>query len=245
MKIHYIMPMAGRGSRFSKSGFDLPKPLIEIYNKPFFYWSTQSVRKFVELVSLDFVVLQEHIDKYNIDKKIKVYFPEARIHTLPEVTKGAVVTCMKGVEDIDDGYPVLFNDSDHLFKCSGFNDFCTHNFNEKIDGILLTFRSDEPKFSFVEKNEYGNVVRTIEKEVVSDEAICGCYYFRNKALFLKSAKEYLTKCGYSEYFMSGIYNVMLNHNLCVKSFITDFHVPFGVPEEYEEAKNDIKYKELV
>ena len=24
MKIHYIMPMAGRGSRFNQEGFDLP-----------------------------------------------------------------------------------------------------------------------------------------------------------------------------------------------------------------------------
>ena len=39
-KIHYIMPMAGYGSRFKNMGYDVPKPLIEIYGKPFFYWST-------------------------------------------------------------------------------------------------------------------------------------------------------------------------------------------------------------
>ena len=63
-RIHYIMPMAGRGSRFIQKGFDFPKPLINIYNKPFFYWSTRSIEKFVDIVSLDFVVLQEHVDKY-------------------------------------------------------------------------------------------------------------------------------------------------------------------------------------
>lgn len=35
-KVHLIMPMGGRGSRFSNEGFDFPKPLIQIYNNPFF-----------------------------------------------------------------------------------------------------------------------------------------------------------------------------------------------------------------
>ena len=69
-KVHLIMPMGGRGSRFSNEGFDFPKPLIQIYNNPFFYWATKSISKFIDLASLDFVVLQEHVDKYSIDKEI-------------------------------------------------------------------------------------------------------------------------------------------------------------------------------
>lgn len=245
MKIHYIMPMAGRGSRFSAHGFDFPKPLIEIYGKPFFYWATQSLRKFVDLASLSFVVIQEHVDKFKIDKEIIKVFPEAQIYVLPDVTEGAVITCMKGIADIDDTYPVVFNDCDHLFKCVGFNNFCNYNFSDEIDGILLTFESDEPKYSFVGKDCNGNIIRTAEKESISNEAICGCYYFKNKNVFLKAAGEYLIKCNYNEYFMSGVYNVMLDHNLRIRSLLTDFHVPFGVPQEYEEAKKDKNYEELV
>lgn len=244
-KIHYIMPMAGRGSRFSKEGFDFPKPLITIYDKPFFYWSTRSIEKFVDIVTLDFVVLQEHIGKYEIDKVIKKFFPDARIHVLPEVTEGAVITCMKGIGRISDELPVVFNDCDHLFKSSNFNRFCNESFNEDIDGLLLTFTSNEPKYSFVGKNEQGNVIRTVEKKPISDEAICGCYYFKNKEIFMNCAKQYLKECNYSEYFMSGVYNVMIKKGMTVKSMRTDYHVSYGVPEEYEKAKNDINYKELM
>lgn len=244
-RIHYIMPMAGRGSRFSQKGFDFPKPLINIYNKPFFYWSTRSIEKFVDIVSLDFVVLQEHVDKYEIDKIIKNFFPKARIHTLPKVTAGAVITCINGLGEIRDELPIVFNDCDHLFKCNEFNDFCEKSFDETVDGLLLTFRSNEPKYSFIEKDENENVIRTVEKEAISDEAICGCYYFRNKELFLKCAEQYLKNCNYSEYFMSGIYNVMISQHMTVKSMKTDYHVSYGVPEEYEKAKNDMNYKELI
>ena len=37
MKTHLIMPMGGAGSRFANSGYMLPKPLIEIEGKPFFF----------------------------------------------------------------------------------------------------------------------------------------------------------------------------------------------------------------
>ena len=65
------MPMGGRGYRFFKDGYSMPKPLIELNGKPFFYWSAQSVMKFVDVADISFVVLQEHIDHFEIDQKIK------------------------------------------------------------------------------------------------------------------------------------------------------------------------------
>ena len=244
-KIHLIMPMAGRGSRFSREGFDLPKPLINIYNRPFFYWSVRSIEKFVSVSSIDFVVLKEHADRYLIDREILAYFPESRIHALPEVTEGAVATCLKGIEDIEDECPVVFNDCDHLFKCTAFNQFCKGEIDYSIDGILLTFESNEARYSFVRKDMAGNVVGTVEKKAVSKEAICGCYYFRSKDVFARAADEYLTKCNYDEYFMSGVFNVMLDQGMTVKSIMTDYHVSYGEPEEYAEAKSNTKYEELV
>ena len=244
-KIHLVMPMAGRGSRFSAKGYKEPKPLLQIYGKPFFYWSTQSVRKFVELSSLDFVVLEEHVSGFHIDAEIRKYFPEARIHVLPEVTEGAVITALKGCEDIDDQFPVVFNDCDHLFKSSEFNSFCRSGCGSDIHGILLTFSSNEPRYSFVGKDERGNVVRTVEKEAISSEAICGCYYFSSRDVFEKEAQKYIRQCEYSEFFMSGVYNSMISDGMIVRSIPTDFHVSFGTPDEFSQAAESGCYKELL
>ena len=67
--------MGGGGTRFGNHGFNVPKPLIEIYGKPFFYWATQSLVKNIEIESLTFVVLKEHIEKFAIDQKIKEFYP--------------------------------------------------------------------------------------------------------------------------------------------------------------------------
>lgn len=245
MKLNLIMPMGGGGTRFGNHGFDLPKPLIPIYEKPFFYWATKSVEKYVDLGSITFVVLKEHVEKFFIDREILKYFPEARIKVIPEILPGAVLTCKAGIDDVPQGEPILFNDCDHLFTCSEFYDFCNKNLFGTYDGLLLTFKSNEDKFSFVAYDDDGFVNKTVEKEVISNDAICGAYYFKNKKIFEETTNEYLDKCSYKEFFVSGVYNVMAEHGYKIKAMNTDVHVSFGTPDEYSVAKDGIQYKVLL
>lgn len=243
-KIHLIMPMGGAGSRFFKNGFIMPKPLIEINGYPFLYWSTKSITNYVDVKDLTFVVLQEHIDEFKIVEVIYKYFPDAFIEVIPKILNGAVLTCNEGVNHINDDLPIIFNDCDHLFYCEEFYEFCNEaNFSE-IDGALLTFESTDPKYSFLEMDENGNVTHTVEKKAVSNYAICGAYYFKNKKLFLESVKEYLTKCNYSEYFVSGVYNIMAENKKKIKNFTCDEHLPFGTPDEYYEAEKSMQFRRL-
>jgi len=239
-KVHLIMPMAGAGSRFFKNGFVMPKPLIEINNKPFLYWSTKSISNFIDVKDITFIVLKKYIDEFKIDEKIKEYFPNAQIAIIPEILNGAVLTCMNGIKEINDELPIIFNDCDHAFISSEFNTYCNNGKFNELDGGLLTFQSNEPKYSFLQMDESGNVINTVEKKVVSSHAICGAYYFKNKELFLNCANEYLDKCDYSEYYMSGVYNIMAEKKMKIANFKCDIHVPFGTPDEYYNAKdNDI------
>ena len=234
------MPMGGAGSRFFKNGFVLPKPLIEINEKPFLYWSTISLTNYIDIEDLTFVVLKQHIEEFQIDKIIKKYFPNAKINVIPKLLNGAVLTCMEGIKDINDDNPIIFNDCDHIFLASDFYNYCRQgNFND-LDGALLTFKSADPKYSYLQMDENNNVIQTVEKKVISDNAICGAYYFKNKKLFLESAQKYLENCNYSEYYVSGVYNIMANQGMKIANFTCDEHIPFGTPDEYYEAeKNDI------
>lgn len=242
--INLVMPMGGSGSRFSQNGFSVPKPIIEISGKPFFYWATQSIRKYVNLESLTFVILQEHIDKFSIDKKIYSFFPEARIEVIQEVLNGAVLTCLEGIKSIKNDLPIVFNDCDHAFSCKEFYKYCIDGEYSELDGALLTFESNDPKFSFAECNSEGNVIRTVEKVAISNEAICGAYYFKNRKTFEEATNEYLDKCNYKEYFVSGVYNMMAEKDKVIHCFRVDSHLPFGTPEEYEIAEQSDYFKEL-
>ena len=236
-KLHLIMPMGGAGSRFFKNGFIIPKPLIEISGKPFLYWATRSIEKYVDLADITFVVLNQHINEFNIDKVILNLFPDAKIEAVDfeEVKSGPVMTCLAGIKNIKDDQPILFNDCDHMFSCQHFNEDMNME-NWSYDGALLTFKSDQPQFSYIEYSN-GRIVGTVEKKVVSNNAICGAYFIKNAKMFSDMADEYLKNCNYSEFFVSGIYNIMCKNGLNIQNYTVDFHVPFGTPSEYEFAKN--------
>ena len=244
-KLHLIMPMGGAGSRFFKNGFVMPKPLIQINGRPFLSWATMSIKKYVDIADLTFVVLPEHIDEFHIDQEILKWFPQARIEVIPKLLPGAVMTCLEGLRNIHDDQPVLFNDCDHMFRCSAFNNAITAG-DWDFDGALLTFPSDQPQFSYIRYAADGQtIVGTVEKEVVSNQAICGAYVVRNADVFRQMAEQYLEECSYSEYFVSGIYNVMCREDKIIRNYEVDFHVPFGTPAEYEAAQNSVYFEEFM
>ena len=157
-KLHLIMPMGGAGSRFFKNGFVMPKPLIEINGKPFLYWATRSVEKYVNLADITFVVLNQHIAEFQIDKVIEKYFPEAKIEAVDfeEVKSGPVMTCLAGLRNIKDDQPILFNDCDHMFASKTFAEDINSG-SWDYDGALLTFDSDQPQFSYIQY-ENGRII---------------------------------------------------------------------------------------
>ncbi|MCM1211401.1 MAG: glycosyltransferase family 2 protein [Blautia sp.] len=244
-KIHLIMPMGGGGTRFGREDFRLPKPLIELQGKPFFFWAAQSVKKFVTVEDMIFVVLQEHIDQFHIDQKILEYYPDAVIQVIPHVLNGAVLTCREGIKAVGDELPVLFNDCDHAFICERFYDFCKKEDFTGIDGALLTFASDNPNYSYVKFDPTGRVIGTIEKAVASNEAICGAYYFKNKTLFQDAVEKYLQRCEYTEYFISGVYNELVKQNKKIVTFPINEHISFGTPDEYNLALHDRRLEVLI
>lgn len=243
MKPHLIMPMGGAGARFKWVGYELPKPVMEIAGRPFFYWAARSIEKYVDLEDMTFVVLRDHIDRFDLDRSIYRFFPDAHIIMIPGVTPGPVFTCLEGIKNIKDNSPVVFNDCDHMFKCTGLNDLLNGKGN-MVDGALISFESQSPDFSYIKYDENNEIIGTIEKKVISNHAICGAYMFRNAELFRSVSEEYLQNCPYKEAFLSGMYNIMCRHGLQIKDFVLDFHVEFGTPQEFEMAKSSIYFNEL-
>lgn len=233
-KVHLVMPMAGAGSRFAKQGYDCPKPLMHIQGKPFFYWAAMSVAGFVRLHDITFVVLQEHVEQHHIDRAIHEFFPQASIIVLSQVLPGPVFTALVAVEKMPSDGPVVFNDCDHLFYCPDM--YQALNAAEfTAAGGLLTFASQEPQFSYVRYGAQQDIIGTVEKQVVSEHAICGAYTFHDAAMFRSIADEYISKCPYNECFMSGMYNIMCERGLALTEFLLQYHVEFGTPVEYAAA----------
>ena len=240
--LHIIMPMAGEGSRFVNEGWSTPKPLIEINDKPMFIRAIESIATDAK-IKYSFIVRKNHIETYEIDKRIKYHLPDANIFSVSKTNRGAVETCLVAESVIEDDDAVIVMDCDLEFKSKDFVDNINALLNvshTKCGGALLSFDSDLPKYSYAELDEFGFVVRTAEKEVISNHALCGAYFFTSGKRFKEVAHQLLNEPEFKkpEYYVSLLYNYLLAADEYVHLTKVDKYYSYGTPEELKQYYHD-------
>lgn len=235
--LHIIMPMAGEGSRFLKEGWTTPKPLIMLHGEPLFKHAIKSV--FIEGAPMkySFIVRKEHIDKYNIDQQIKTLLPEANVFSVEKTTRGAVETCLVAESAIASEDSIVVMDCDLEFKSKDYIRCIKEILQSPVDcvngGMLVSFDSQEPKYSYAELNENNVVIRTAEKEVISNHALCGAYFFSSARGFLQAAHQLLNEPVFTkpEFYVSLLYNYLLKSGEKVRLAKMEEFYSYGTPEE--------------
>ena len=235
--LHIIMPMAGEGSRFAKAGWTTPKPLIELYGVPLFQRAINSVAIEGMEMKYSFIVRQEHIDKQHIDRLIKEIRPEAQVFSVLKTTRGAVETCLVAESAIDDDDAVVVMDCDLEFRSVRYNELvaCALSVpeDEADGGALVSFESDNPRYSYAEIDDDGRVLRTAEKEPISNHALCGAYFFGSGKDFKRIAHQLLDDGthGKTEFYVSLLYNYLLAEGKVVRLAPMEEYYSYGTPEE--------------
>ena len=231
------MPMAGEGSRFLKEGWTTPKPLIELNGQPLFKHAISSVTDKDIQMKYSFIVRQEHIDKYQIDKGIRSFLPEANLFSVVKTTRGAVETCLIAENAIADDDAVIVMDCDLEFRSKKFMEFIKQILNKPIEeatgGALVSFESNEPRYSYAALGEDGFVARTAEKEVISNHALCGAYFFASGRRFKQIAHLLLAEPAFTkpEYYVSLLFNYLLKEGEKVWLAPMEEYYSYGTPEE--------------
>lgn len=229
--------MAGEGSRFLKEGWTTPKPLIELNGQPLFKHAISSVFDKEIPMKYSFIVRQEHIDKYQIDKGIKSFLPEANLFSVVKTTRGAVETCLVAESVIAADDAVIIMDCDLEFRSMQFIEIIKKILNQSMEeatgGALVSFESNEPRYSYAALGEDGFVTRTAEKEVISNHALCGAYFFSSGKRFIQIAHQLMDEPVFSkpEYYVSLLFNYLLKDGEKVWLAPMEEYYSYGTPEE--------------
>lgn len=238
--LHIIMPMAGEGSRFKKEGWETPKPLISLHGIPLFLRAINSVVTESISAKYSFIVREEHIHQYHIDNMILMNIPGARIFSVEKTTRGAVETCLVAETNIGEDDAIIVMDCDLEFKSSRFDYLIKESLSQKpedsIKGVLVSFNSNSPKYSYAEIDNNGMVVRTAEKEVISSHALCGAYFFGSGSCFLSAAHALLKEPCFKkpEYYVSLLYNKIIREGGDVRLAEMEEYYSYGTPEELKK-----------
>jgi len=240
-----IIPMAGVGDRFQSVGFRNPKPLISVMGEPMFKLSVDSLPLDM-FKTIVFVCLEEHERKCNISNYIQEHYGRYNIHItfVSSVTSGQAETVLRGIDCMkseNDNCGVLIHNCDSCFYL---------DFREELKKYLLS-EPDNPFIDYVYRNnesgsysylnvQNGKVKHINEKEYPTNYISTGLYYFESVAQYKQTYIQTFDNCDFDEYYISYMYNTLINNNVDVLSrkvkLFNDLGSPFGLYNYLETGK---------
>lgn len=223
-----IIPMAGRGSRFSNVGYTTPKPLIEVAGKPMIYHAFKSVSQ-VNYRKVVFIALEEHEKQYQVHNLLKKeVINDFELILLDGVTEGQLCTVLKASPFFKEDEGLLIAASDSYIKSNIAEELKT----SKADGIISVIDLPGEKWSFAKTNELGQVIQVAEKERISNNASTGIYYFSNTLNFQEEAQKMISnkETTRGEYYVMPLYNKLIQNGKTILLSHAQEMWDMGTPE---------------
>lgn len=207
--LNIVLPIAGRGSRFATAGYAQPKPLIPVHGEPMIAAVVRNVRpnrphRFI------FVALAEHLEHAGMRTALTVAAPGCLIVPVERVTDGAACTVLLARAHIDTSDPLMLANSDQWVDLD-IDDYLNTIERQRADGLIMTMKADDPKWSFVGLDRSNLVTRVVEKEVISHEATVGVYNFRRGSDFVRAADRMIARNlrVNNEFYVAPVYNELI------------------------------------
>lgn len=229
-RLKVLIPMAGNGSRFEKAGYSFPKPFIDVKGEPM-------IVNVIKNLDLDahyiFIAKREHVEKYMLEDILKIHLGDnfTIIKVSGGTTEGAACTALLAEKIINDECPLIIANSDQILEWK--QDNLTRLIHiEDPDGIILTFESTHPKWSYA-KVENNEVVEVAEKKPISNHATCGIYYWKRGSDFVKYAKSMIEKNirTNGEFYICPVYNQAIKDKKIIKILDIEKMWGIGTPED--------------
>lgn len=216
--LNIVIPMAGRGSRFSEAGYEDPKPLIPIHGRPMIQWVIKNLTPTTEHRFI-FIVQSEHLARYDLEQQLKTWAPGSIVIALDQITDGAARTVLMARDYVNNAQPLVIANSDQWIDAD-INIFLGGMLTGLIDGTIMTMTANNPKWSYVALDEAGFARHVVEKEVISDLATVGIYGFTRGSEFVMAADSMIGENFKvnNEFYVAPAYNWLIAQGKKVNTF---------------------------
>lgn len=238
--MNIIIPLAGKDKKFEERG--LCKPLVEISGKPIIKWIAES-RPYRYENSV-FILLKEHQEKYNLEKKLRGLFGN-NIKTIiaEKSTKGAPQSVLLAKEFIDNEEELIIDLPDQYLDLCGFMKFLKNN--KIYDGIIPTFKSYYWNRGYMIINGNGLVGKISEKDKIpisTDSTACVSYFKYGKD-FVRAAEKMIKKnktAANGAFLISLAYNEIIEAGKKIGVFPCEFISTLGTIESINAFEQHVR-----
>lgn len=245
--LHTIVPMAGAGSRFVEAGYTTPKPLIPVEGRPMFTHALDGIDSVETSQSHTFIIRGDHARDHSLDDAVRAELPNCNVLVDEGPQRGALVAAYSARPFIEDSEGIFMTYCDVRTNSPGYFRMLSQSLMGEIDidGALLLFRSDNPRFGYADLNEEGVIVATAEKKVISPYAIAAGHYVSDSDILDQAAQAVFKDAEYGknpELYITDMYTKLIAMGGKVLGFVVEDSnefVHFGTPAELTEYETKL------
>ncbi|KAJ3167395.1 hypothetical protein HDU88_002317 [Geranomyces variabilis] len=182
-----------------------------------------------------FIVPRADYDRYQLKYMLSVLRRDCNIIVAEGQTSGQAATILLAKTFIDNDQPIL------IANCTQLLDWDSNAFLYAMDdpllhGGILTFKSQEPRYSYVKMNGMNTVTEIHEKKVVSNLASAGIYYWKRGSDFVRFATKHVkdpSRMVENAFFVSGVYADAIAEKMTFRAIPCKAYVPLGTTNDIE------------
>ena len=203
--MNIVIPMAGAGSRFANAGYTKPKPFIDVLVKPMICHVLYNLNmpnvKFIMLTRAEHYINEQETINW-IRENYNVQFV-----LIDKLTEGAACTVLHAHRLINNDNSLLIANSDQIVDMN-ICDYINNSEERELDGSVLCFQDNDKKWSYAKLDNNGFITEIREKEVISDYATVGIYYFKRGRDFVENAIDMIVRNERvnNEFYVAPVYN---------------------------------------
>ena len=232
--MNIIIPMSGAGQRFVDEGYLYPKPFLQFHGKTMIENVLENIgynNQFILIMRKEHQLKFQHI----IDNINKVVSTPVIVLTVDTLTQGAAETCLLAKNSINADEPLMIANCDQMFLWNQ-TDFEEKTKNS-LDGYIFTFFVERNPlgYSYAEVDDNGLVIRTAEKEKISDYATTGIYVWAKAQYFFDAAESMIAKNlrVNNEFYVCPTFNENIAAGQKIGIWPIEKHYPIGTPSDFD------------
>lgn len=220
---NFVIPLGGKGERFTKSGYMTPKPLISIIDKAMILYVLDGLIKYISDKDRVIIIYDEHfipsLPLLISQQYSQIISNQFTFVTLSgKKTRGAVETILEAEDHLLSHKPTFVIDCDTFYTC--WDDIIVQITTSHSLKKSAVFYFDEPEpfinpapYSYIEFDKETSIISDIvEKNRISSYANTGAYFFTNTREFIKYCKKVVNedKRFKNEFYTSVVIKEMLS-----------------------------------
>jgi len=225
-----LLTMAGKYSRFREFSYEIPKYFLPLSNRTVIHYVLDTL---LESGKFDDVILAANIRDERFRPQLISTLSEFGLGVdnikFIEDTPGQSITALEALSNLSDN-PVAIHNIDTILLGRDYTKVQKSIY--QYDCILDAFHANNSSYSYILEGERSSVSAIVEKEVVSNIASSGCYFFNSLKKFCDYSK---IAANDRQYYISAAITKMIEAGLSVKKTKThseDSTVVLGTPSEY-------------